>query len=281
MRFFIVLISLILFSGITLFSQKPFFKKDIEWNDYSKKDLSFNSKVEKINSIDDGLLFYLKSNSILRQNLSNFHFIDYDLDGEIEILYSGDAGTDAKRTLIFELNKRGNYVKTFDKFGEVYCIRQFLEVEPFSFILKEEACCGGITVTYEIYHPIYEKDSLRLRASSKYCSIKGVKLPKKEIEPIRFKVKNERYYLRLNPMINNKNKVHYHLIKGNVISEYTKGAQGYAIAKETDDSGRIWWFVIMNNQKKPSKTVINNGSNNNNDFYSFGWMSSRYLKAIE
>ena len=125
-------------------------------------------------------------------------------------------------------------------------------------------------------------EKISLQASSKYCAILSTIFPSEyDIEPILFEVKNEMYYLRLAPVIDNE-KMNYEInIKGNVIAEYGLGAKGYALAEKKDDTGRIWWFVIMLNNNLPIKSMFSEGSNNENKFYSIGWMSSRYLEEVK
>lgn len=276
--FYSIFLLLILNSA---FSQSFVNNKKVIWKDYEKV-YSENYKLNQVKKIDDDLLVFLKATESLASNLNNFHFIDYNMDGNIDIIYTGNAGTETKRTLIFELDNDSNYIKTFDKYGELIELSSKDKLSPYDLILKENACCGGFSVVYEVFQQVYNKDTLELQASVKYSSINGTEFPSVFFDsPVLFEVKNELYYLRLNPKIDNETENEELHINGNIIGEYTSGAKGYAIAKKQDDTGRIWWFVFMLNDSLPLNSILDCGSNDKNKFYSFGWMSSKYLNEIK
>lgn len=278
-----VLICFILLSTPCLLSGQNFITREkIVWEKYVKS-YSKEYKLIEIKKIEDDLLVYLNATGRLAYYLNNFHFIDYNFDGNIDIIYTGDAGTETKRTLIFELDDNGYYIKTFDKFGELIDLYSKDGISPYNLVLREEACCGGFAVIYEIYHQVYNSNNiLQLQAAAKYSSIRGTELPTNLFDfPVLFEVNNESYYLRLEPVIENETKNEALNIYGNIIGEYTAGAKGYAIGKKQDYTDRVWWFVFMLNNTPSLKSVFDVGSNNENKYYSVGWMSSRYLKEIE
>ncbi len=266
---------------VAAFSQSYFLEENVNW-------LKDEAKYEKaymhgeIGKIKDDLMIYLEASESLEKNFKNFHFFDYNFDGYIDIIYSGDAGTESKRTLIFEPNENG-YSKTFDKYGALISLYPLTRIgQPLSLVLKEQICCGGFSIVYEIYQPIFDNGKLELKPSTKYSFIVGTELPDSFYDaPILFEVQNEKYLLRLNPMIDNQIENEELHIVGNVIAEYTVGSKGYAIAENQENSDRIWWFVIMINNNPPSKSIFDTGSNNKNHYYSIGWMSNRYLKQIK
>ncbi len=262
------------------YTQNYFFNEKIDWSNY-EKGYSSENKRNLIENINDELLTYLKNNKIIESALENFHIVDFNLDGIPEILYSGDAGTDAKRTLIFEFDY-SYYKKTFDKFGELTNIQSVInKMPPYAFTLKEEACCGGFAVIYESFCPVLEGSEIKFMPSVKYSSIVGMSMPESDSyfeTPIPFKVKNELYYLRLNPVIDNETVDENLHITGNVISQYTVDSKGYAISEKQDQSGRTWWFVIMHNNIVPQKSIFSSGSNDENHYYSLGWMSNKFLE---
>ena len=75
--------------------------------------------------------------------------------------------------------------------------------------------------------------------------------------PIDFTIKNEKYFLRSTPVIDNSTGSCE--LTGNIRYEYKKGHKGKSFASETDETGRVWWYVIMDNNIA-------------------GWMSSKYLE---
>lgn len=263
------------------YSQASLFDKSIDWKKYEES-YSAEYKRGEIKKIKDDLLEYLEGSGSLENNLINFHFIDYNFDGVLDIIYSGDAGTEIKRTLIFELGEDGYYSKTFDKFGHLISLYSTnIGLPPYSLILKEEACCGGTSIVYENYQPVNLNGKLELQASTKFSSIVSTYFPAYFFDqPVLFEVKIELYCLRLNPTVDNETSNEELHINGNIIAEYTTGSKGYAIAEKQDETGRVWWFVLMINNNKPQKSIFDVGSNNENKYYSLGWMSSRYLEKL-
>lgn len=261
--------------------QKSLFSKNINWNKYEKL-VSTTYKAKEINKIKDDLLIYLKDNKILKDNLQNFHFIDYNSNGIIDIIYSGYGMTDSKQTIIFELGLDGMYYSNFNKFGEIINIYQSNICMPVSFVLRDIMCCGGNQIIYEVYSLILSKKESRLQLSAKYCSYRETEIPNELLDKaITFEVVNKKYFLRLSPNIDVSNKYNEDLhINGNIVQTYTTGSKGYAISQRIDSTGRIWWFVIMLNNLnlKDNSTV---GDNNTIHHYSIGWMSSKYLIHIK
>ncbi len=264
------------------FSQ-TFLTDTVSWNQY-EINYSKKLKLEKIKKIKDDLIKYLESNDELQNNLHNFHFFDYNGDGNIDIIYTGDAGTDSERTLIFVRGDNSDYVKKFDKFGSVVNLSSAIcqKTPPYTFVLKEVECCGGNCVVYQAYQPVNENGSFQLHLSMKYSIIKGTKFPDVYFnKKLLFRVTSDIYNLRLNPTIDSvTTNVGLH-IRGNVVAEYSKGAEGYAIAQTKDKTGRIWWFVIMLNNNKPIQSIFDGGDNGDYKFYSLGWISSKYLEKVE
>ena len=65
--------------------------------DHSKRDIQ-----SLIENIDDDLMIYLLQNDLFESHIKSFHIVDYDFDGVMDIIYSGDAGSNSPRTLIFK-----------------------------------------------------------------------------------------------------------------------------------------------------------------------------------
>jgi|GEM_PF-2086311 len=263
-------------------AQYDFFSKNLKWSKYEAK-IPQDEKIKTIETIDDDLLIFLKSNNILEDKAKNFRFFDYNFNGKYEIFYSGDAGTDSERTLIFQLNENGEYEKVFDEFGIIIDFKQLYPLLPNSIVLYDETCCGGILKGYRVFFPVLFNEKIDFVESISYWSVKETKLPSTFFsKPVPFKVTNNSYNLRLSPKIEDDKYYPFLNITGNVIGKYNAGARGFAISEETDQTGRIWWFVVIINNEKTHQSIITQpGSRNLEDtslFYSFGWMSSRFLK---
>ncbi|MFV0554272.1 MAG: hypothetical protein ACK5LR_06160 [Mangrovibacterium sp.] len=274
---------MVLANDNSAFCQSVILDEQCDWEKYEQA-YSPEEKLRRIDGIDDELLVYLKSNQLFESNICNFHFIDYNLDGNVDIIYSGCAGTDTERTLIFELQDK-IFIKTMDKFGKIIAINTVLgnNLPPLSFTLKQKACCGGITIVYEVYHSVHMHESSELQLGFKYSLIEDTFLPSTFFEqPKYFEVKNDGYFLRSAPLIDNNSDSNEFYLNGNIVAQYPIDSKGYAIAQQESDDGRVWWFVVMTNNKGALESIFDTAGNNENNCigYVMGWMSSRYLKII-
>lgn len=252
------------------------------WTDWEYS-LSNDEKLEIINKIDDELITELKNSafSSIKDVISNFHVIDFDFDGDKDLIYHGFAGTESDRTVFF-INNQGNYIKVLDLYGSIVKIWRDEPYLPLSFKLIDYPCCENYTYSVETYVPTLDVEGdFSFKLSSKVNYIRGTEFPLRFYDtPILFNVVNERYTLRATPVIDNASNNDFIDVKGNVIAEYPKGTIGIALADKEDDTGRVWWFVIVFNNTKPLNSIFHAG-NNPGDYYSFGWMSSRYLEKIK
>ena len=255
-----------------LHAQYNFFNTKIDWNKWELVGSIDNKKVE-VAKIKDELLMYLNQKKILDRSYSNFHFLDYDMDGMAEIIYSGDAGTNALRTLIFKPDGKGGYVKVFDKFGFVISMLQPDRIVPPSFILREDPCCGDNNIIYQVYQPINEGENIELQLTTTYCTVRGTSIPIEFCSPAMFELTGNTS-LRLTPTTDDSESNTDLNIRGNIIANYSCNAKGYTIAKSTDAKGLIWCFVFMINNDTPSNSILHNGSNDSKHYFSVGWMNS-------
>jgi hypothetical protein len=88
--------------------------------------------------------------------------------------------------------------------------------------------------------------------------------------------------LRVQPEINNSynNLPEDEIIDGNTAAIFPIDSRGFAIAEETDDTGRVWWFVIMENNESLIKSNLYPGNNKVMGYRTLGWMSSRYVRKL-
>lgn len=174
-----IFISIILLCSLgKAYAQESIFIKNIDWQAY-ETELDITYRTGEINKIQDDLLSYFKENQSLKQNLVNFHFVDYDFNGVVDILYSGYGGTESMRTLVFELGIDGLYHCTFNMFGELINIFQYSHCLPMSFVLRDIECCGGNHVIYEVYHLDKGIVSSKLNLTAKYSSYRETEIPNK------------------------------------------------------------------------------------------------------
>lgn len=106
-------------------------------------------------------------------------------------------------------------------------------------------------------------------------------LPDKRMPTKRFVVRNDKYKLREQPVIDDKHDEQESdfegmPIYGNALAEFGKGSKGEAIAEKPDETGRVWWFVIMDGDAK----VEYDRFYGDQKASKAGWMSSRFLEVL-
>jgi len=98
------------------------------------------------------------------------------------------------------------------------------------------------------------------------------------IEPTKFKIINDTYFIRDSPKIDNDTENDRFETKGNSIGEFVKGQKGTAYKSSTDSTGRVWWLM----ESEPLDSLQNSYFYNENRVKAsfIGWISSRYVERI-
>lgn len=109
-----------------------------------------------------------------------------------------------------------------------------------------------------------------------------------------FRVVNDKYNLRMTPLIDNRTDLDYSSEGqiGNVILELAKGDEGIALADYEDETGRVWWFVRVKNNinksldqfyyidAKGERYNLEKGYETTFDKPMYGWISSNYIENL-
>lgn len=236
------------------------FKDSIKWSDMEFK-LSDNQKMVEISKIRDEILYYFEDNKNLSENLDNFRFIDFDNDGYIDILYTGYAGSESKSILLFRNYDNVYYSPIFKGSGILVDLVTFFGHLTGLKIL-EIPCCDEKIYKLKLFNVINTGRDIGFQLLYEYRFLKGTQFPEDFNVNISFITKNEEYFLRSKPVIDN----------ANIIANYKSGSIGKALATKEDETGRVWYFAIMINNIEPHMSLIYEKMS-----FSFGWISSRYV----
>jgi hypothetical protein len=204
----------------------------------------------------------------------NTHVIDINLDGEYEIVYSGNVGIESDVFVLFQKNNK-SYKEIFKTFGNIINLEKSNVLSPLQIVVYNEGCCGNEDDYLEYYSVMCSNENgLEVQLAKVINYFKGTVLPEKIVDPIAFYVVKEKYNLRTDPIIDNSEEpYHPRIIQGNVIEIFVKEDKGYAISEIIDETGRVWWFVIMKTKKMYQSEI----DGENYPLYVMGWMSSRFL----
>lgn len=252
-----------------IYSQSIGIKDTINWSELEYH-LTNDRKYKLLSNIEEDLFFFLKDNSLLKDKLDDFHFIDLDNDGKKDFIYVGFSGSENISTLIFIQEGKGFFKKVFEKEGYISSLRQLvyskcvLEIK----IISNDNCYDCLSskniTTYVVNNGKVEK--LETLAYNDNIHLPRFSFKKK------FVVTASSYNLRDTPnIINTKSKSSDYLF-GNVIAVYKKGASGFAYAKKDTSDGRMWWFVILKGTNSKESVF------DNKNCYYIGWMSNKFLK---
>ena len=212
--------------------------------------------------------------------IEDLHQIDFNCDGIADLVYYGYGGGESNIIIFPKGDFENKYVETIKLFGNIIEISDNDGFTPLTFTLFNYACCGGVVDHVEKYVAVWNNAKFTYELQAKYALYCDVDIPFRRFDkPIAFETINEKYFLRLNPYINDSIRLDHDEI-GNIFAEYPKGSQGIAITSQTDKTGRIWWFVIMKNNVKPNWSLYVSGDNNTFPAYYLGWISSRYVKRL-
>lgn len=207
--------------------------------------------------------------------------VDFDCDGVSDLIYDGFVGAESNRVIFKKGNSDGTYSDIIGLWGRLIEISDFDGFSPLSFTIYNYACCAGVINHVEYYTPIWKDSNFDYELQQKFAMYYSIDIPQTRFDkPIGFKTNNEKYYLRLNPFINDTIRLD-HDEEGNKFAEYPKGSEGIAIAEQVDKTGRVWWFVMMKNNIKPNWSLHVNGDNSDAKSYYLGWVSSRFLTLLK
>jgi len=245
------------------------------------------SKTEKLGILEklkgneqfDWIFYSFENND--SSCIKMLHVVDFNCDGISDLIYNGFVGAESNRVIFMKGNSDGTYSDVIGLWGRLIEISDFDGFSPLSFTIYNYACCAGVINHIERYTPIWKQSDFGYELQGKYSMYYSVDLPKVRFEKaIGFKTENEKYFLRLNPFINDTILLD-HDEEGNKFAEYPKDSEGIAIAEQIDETGRVWWFVMMKNNIKPNWSLYVNGDNNESKAYYLGWISSRFVKRLE
>ncbi|WP_147377301.1 hypothetical protein [Mangrovibacterium diazotrophicum] len=235
-------------------------------------------KVEANGSI--GWVVYSMENGD-STSLVNLHMVDFNCDGIHDFIYTGSVGAESDGIIFLQGNSNGIYTRVLGLFGRLIDVSVNDGLSPMSFTIENYGCCGGVIDHIEKYVPVWNSSKFSFALQARYAMYYETDLPQTSFEkPIAFKTTNEKYFLRLNPCINDTILLDHDEV-GNIFAEYPKDSDGIAIAEQIDNTGRVWWFVMMKNNIKPNWSLYVNGDNNDSPAYYLGWVSSRFVKKIE
>ena len=220
-----------------------------------------------------------QSDNWTEEHSKYFHFLDLDVDGDLDVIYDGWSGGEPVCIRI-HLNIEGHFKQVFEAYQSITKI-EFNKEGLSEIAINDPGCCTAYINFDEVWTVSAAKDSLNFKLKRRVAVIAGNTAPDNLFKTSkRFTVDQSKYYLRLHPKIDTVDVWHDGFpFQDNIIAEYTKGAAGTALGQTIDSTGRIWWYVEMDADADPISSEFYDIENN--PTLLTGWMSSRYLNEGE
>ncbi len=254
---------------VNIFINEKFNWADIETN------ISIENKFRLINQLPDNLVELIESpvNSSLEDNINDFHFIDINYDGNIDVIYNGYAGGEIKNVIVY-LYSNDKYIKVLDKYGIIINVFQENLYSYFSIKILDYGFHHNSVNSIQLFTPFINDSLISYNLTSKLNYIKGTKFPDS--------INSNIVKIRTIDVINPLQKIPF--IKeqqdsnsdNEIVAVYPIGSLGLSISEINDNYGIEWCFVIMYNNKKTIKSIFNEGNNKGN-FFSVGWIKKEKL----
>jgi hypothetical protein len=273
MKTLLIYIALFIAPFYTIHGQVNLVERDIDWSgiELQNSDSLVSSLIKMradLNKSSQGYLDMQRSHSHAI-NLNN------DILPDLAIYWTDYLNENLLQIFI---NNGDSLIKIFEKSGQITSIEKSLPTSPLLINLN--------TIRYSSPPFLAEYSTLAISPEGKILSLKEIdyyqatKFPDEFNLNIPFKVKNDKYRLRMTPAIENGND-NPPLQSGNLIQELAQGDEGVALSSFEDQTGRIWWFaIIFNNIKKSPEgyLFVNVEKPQRINNLCFGWISSTYLE---
>jgi len=246
------------------------YEKEFDWSKI-ETEINETEKSRLIELLKTHFDYFFNSEFYKDDFEEKVHFVDINNDNKIDVIFNGWSGGEPDIIRFFIQSENG-----FDKWFEV--LQHPLELKITNnkideIIAIDNGCCDAYQVTISTY-----KVSNKLNLVSQTSYIDWTDMDGTIIEPTKFKIINDTYFIRDSPKIDNETENERFETKGNSIGEFLKGQKGTAYKSSTDSTGRVWWLM----ESEPLDSLQNSYFYNENRVKAsfIGWISSRYVERI-
>jgi hypothetical protein len=228
----------------------------------------------------DHIKIRIKDNSI-EEWLFGFYKYDFSGDGNDDLIFISYCGGEEYRNY-FWVKKENKYYYSGLAMGTLVKLYRTGDSKSLSVVTRGGFCCLGYIGFINLYTPMIDNQVFKYKLEKSVREVGQMVLPDNRMPAKRFVVKNDKYKLREQPVIDDKydeqeSDFEQKPVYGNALAEFNKGSKGEAIAEKPDETGRVWWFVIMD----PDAKAEYNRFYGDQKASKAGWMSSRFLEVIK
>ena len=282
-RVIIALVCVFYLSGNVL-AQSGFFVRNSNIEKWYIESSNLETEVKKVMNLPE-FQEVTKGKMKIEELLPSFHFIDFDNNGTLDLLFDGKI-LNVFHTFIF-YKKNDGYVVSIGEKGSIICANLPREDNGLNFSIWKEGCCGDNINTFTQYVCISTNNTSYFNVASKSLIYRRTILPSnRNAKPVSFKIAKEKVgYLRVEPAVDDEKMIGGQTSwKGNALGMYPPGATGTIYAETKDSKGQFWYFVRMNNE---SGVYIHSnrfgtddakkfsGDENLETYFTYGWIHSK------
>lgn len=271
---------LFIITTLNVFSQTiKYFNAPIEtnWTQWEKRKVTPEFLRQNFTSITD--IPYEDADALVSA-CSSYHWLDIDNDNKEELIYSGVSWAEGEMAIIYRVTD-SKIQKIQHFFGRILDI-QNLGTNHSKMIVLDFACCAGYTDYVHTYE--YNSTTRNFEITNSLSKVRLTIIPSNLQEPVKFKTKDSKCFLRYSPEIitgMKEDENDFEPINGeNILTVYNSGATGQIFAEAKDNSGTIWYLVVMDSISTGEKTIIHSGSIEFLKYQPVGWIAKKSVSVI-
>ena len=290
MRRRVVALVCIFYLSSNVFAQSGFFVRNSNIEKWYVESDKLEAEVKKVMNLPE-LYAVTRGKVLVEELLPSFHFIDFDNNGTLDLLFEGKI-LNVFHTFIF-FKKSDGYVVAVATKGSIVCANLPKEDNGLNFSVWKEGCCGDNINTFTQYVCISTNNTSYFNVASKSLVYRRTILPANRIaKPVPFKIsKTSVGYLRIEALVDDEKQIAGRSSwKGNSLGMYPPNATGTIYAETKDSKGEFWYFVRMNNESGTS--VHSNrfltddakefsGEQDLENCFTYGWIHSKEVELVE
>ncbi len=271
-------------------------KDPIDWSQWElamseEEKLAIIETLKNTVEIEFGLIYYSYT---VENILDSYHIVDFNKDGEYDIIYNGFAGKSNNGVMFFE-RKEDKFRRFLQFYGDIIEVWQSDTWAPLSFKIWNYRCCGNYVSFIETYVPRLTYDlSVKYELSNKIAFVDGTRIPDSFEDYLPFKTVTDsallcafpkedtasyHFQYTQRPFVDIVPHSRYFNFEGNVVAHFEQEARGMIVAEKEVEEHK-WYFVMMSYEKLKGGVFCGKGDNNGDSYYMIGWLDAEAIELI-
>lgn len=262
-----------------VFSQ-GFFIKNSNIEKWYVENNKLANEVKKVLNLPE---FYAvtKGKVSVEELLPSFHFVDFDNNGTLDLLFNGKIYNVFYVYVFYK--KNDGYLVSIGEKGSIVSANLPNEDYGLNLSIWKEGCCGDFINSFTQYACITTNNTSYFNVTNKSLAYRRTVLPSVRIDkPVSFKV-TAVTNVRSEPFVDDEKTIGgKNSWKGNSIGMYPPNATGTIYAETRDNKNEFWYFVRMNNETgiyiHSNRFTADDDDKGNENFPIYGLIHSKDVK---